>query len=142
MSQTYLGTCFCGAVAVEVTGEPVATGFCHCGDCRSWSAAPVNAFSLWKPADVKVTKGGGQIGTYAKTDKSDRKFCLTCGGHLMTAHPGFDLIDVYAATIPDYRFEPQLHVFYAEAVLPIRDGLPKFKDVPAEFGGSGEQMAE
>jgi hypothetical protein len=34
------------------------------------------------------------------------------------------------------------HINYAEPVLPMRDGLPKFKDVPAEFGGSGEQMAE
>jgi hypothetical protein len=24
----------------------------------------------------------------------------------------------------------------------MRDGLPKFRDVPAEFGGSGEVMAE
>jgi hypothetical protein len=35
-----------------------------------------------------------------------------------------------------------LHVNYAETVLPIRDGLPKLKDFPAEFGGSGETMAE
>ena len=31
---------------------------------------------------------------------------------------------------------------YAETALPLRDGLPKFKDFPAEFGGSGEQIAE
>jgi len=39
-------------------------------------------------------------------------------------------------------FRPGLHINYAETVLPMRDGLPKFKDVPAEFGGSGEQIAE
>jgi len=27
-------------------------------------------------------------------------------------------------------------------VLPMRDGLPKLKDFPAELGGSGEAMAE
>jgi hypothetical protein len=27
-------------------------------------------------------------------------------------------------------------------VLPMRDGLPKFKDFPAEFGGSGETIPE
>jgi hypothetical protein len=27
-------------------------------------------------------------------------------------------------------------------VLPIRDGLPKMRDVPAEMGGSGETLAE
>jgi len=40
------------------------------------------------------------------------------------------------------RFRPALHVNYAETVLPVRDGLPKFKDFPAEHGGSGEQMPE
>jgi len=27
-------------------------------------------------------------------------------------------------------------------VLSMRDGLPKFKDFPAEFGGSGETIPE
>jgi hypothetical protein len=27
-------------------------------------------------------------------------------------------------------------------VLPIRDGLPKLKDFPKEFGGSGDIVAE
>ncbi len=57
MSQTYEGKCFCGAVELKVTGEPVAAGYCHCSSCRSWAAAPVNAFSLWKPDAVTITKG-------------------------------------------------------------------------------------
>jgi hypothetical protein len=52
------------------------------------------------------------------------------------------LVDVYAATLPTLAFKPGLHVNYAETVLPMRDGLPKMKDFPAEFGGSGEQVAE
>ena len=30
----------------------------------------------------------------------------------------------------------------AMTVLPMRDGLPKLKDFPAEFGGSGEMVTE
>ncbi len=30
----------------------------------------------------------------------------------------------------------------AETVLPMRDGLPKLKDFPAEFAGSGEMVPE
>lgn len=41
--------CFCGAVQFEVSGEPAAMGYCHCGSCRRWSAGPVNAFTLWPP---------------------------------------------------------------------------------------------
>ena len=39
-------------------------------------------------------------------------------------------------------FAPAVHVNYAETVLPMRDGLPKLKDFPAEFGGSGQMMSE
>jgi hypothetical protein len=139
---TYKGECFCGTVKLEVTGEPAAMGYCHCGSCRSWSAGPVNAFTLWKPEAVRVTKGAEQIATYAKTPASERQYCKKCGGHLMTNHAPFGLIDVYAATIPGLAFKPVLHVNYAETVLPMRDGLPKFKDFPKDFRGSGELVAE
>ena len=134
------GSCFCGAVQIEVTGAPEAMGFCHCASCRSWAAAPVNAFSLWKPGAVKVTAGA--LGMYRKNPSSERQFCTKCGGHLMTFHPPFGLIDVYAATIPSLDFKPGVHVNYAETVLPMRDGLPKLKDFPKEMGGSGEMLAE
>jgi hypothetical protein len=48
MTHRYEGSCFCGEVQLTVTGEPVAAGYCHCASCRSWAAAPVNAFSLWQ----------------------------------------------------------------------------------------------
>jgi len=35
-----------------------------------------------------------------------------------------------------------VHVNYQETVLPIKDGLPKFKDVPADMGGSGVALPE
>jgi hypothetical protein len=35
-----------------------------------------------------------------------------------------------------------VHVNYQETALHIRDGLPKLKDFPKEFGGSGQTMAE
>ncbi len=142
MGGPYSGACFCGAVELQVTGQPNAMGYCHCGSCRSWSAGPVNAFTLWAPDAVEVTKGAENIATYHKTEMSHRRFCRLCGGHLMTVHPPLKMIDVYAATIPGLAFVPQVHVNYAETVLPMRDGLPKLKDFPAEFGGSGEVVPE
>jgi hypothetical protein len=73
---------------------------------------------------------------------SQRKYFSKCGGHLMNNHPTLGLVDVFAATIPTLAFAPGVHVNYAETVLPMRDGLPKLKDFPAEFGGSGEMIAE
>jgi hypothetical protein len=139
---TYKGGCFCGAVEIAVTGEPAAMGYCHCSSCRKWSAGPVNAFTLWQPSAVRVTKGADQIGTYHKTESSMRKWCKQCGGHVYTEHPPWQVTDVYAATIPTFPFKPGLHVHYQETVLHIKDGLPKMKDMPKEMGGSGDTLPE
>jgi hypothetical protein len=134
--------CFCGAVEFTVSGEPAAMGYCHCESCRHWSAGPVNAFTLWQPTAVTVTKGFDHIGTYNKTPVSFRKWCNLCGGHLFTEHPPLKLTDVYAAMIPGLKFQPAVHVNYEQAVLRIKDGLPKLKDFPKEMGGSGEVLPE
>ncbi len=139
---SHKGSCFCGAVEIAATGEPFAMGYCHCKDCRAWSAGPVNAFTLWKRDEVKVTKGAESLATYKKTDASHRQYCSVCGGHVMTDHPGADFTDVYAATLPSLAFEPGIHVNYESAVLKIKDGLTKMKDFPEEMGGSGETLPE
>lgn len=117
-------------------------GYCHCQSCRSWSGGPVNAFSLWKPDAVRIAAGAEHVAMFQKSKLSQRQYCAKCGGHLMTSHPPLGLVDVFAATIPDLTFQPAVHVNYAETVLPIRDGLPKLRDFPSEFGGSGETIAE
>jgi hypothetical protein len=142
MSKTHNGSCFCGTVKFEVTGEPVAMGYCHCESCRHWSAGPVNAFTLWPPGALKITQGADNIGSYNKTPQSSRKWCKSCGGHVFTDHPGMGLVDVYAAVIPDFPFKPGIHVHYQESRLRIHDGLTKMKDMPQEMGGSGVALAE
>jgi hypothetical protein len=136
------GRCFCGAVELKVMGAPAAMGYCHCESCRSWSAGPVNAFTLWAPRAVTVTRGADQIAAFKKTDRSIRKWCKACGGHLLTEHPGLGLVDVYAATIPDFPFDAKIHVNYEDTVLRMHDGLPKQKDFPAEMGGSGTALPD
>ena len=141
-SKTYKGTCFCGAVQFTLSGEPTAMGYCHCESCRSWSAGPVNAFTLWKPDAMKITRGADKIGTYNRTTSSYRKWCTHCGGHLMNEHPGWGVIDIFAATIPGLKFKPALHVHYQETRMPMNDGLPKMKNMPEDMGGTGELMSE
>ncbi|MGO9607489.1 MAG: GFA family protein [Candidatus Binataceae bacterium] len=142
MATSHKGECFCGTVKLEVSGQPEAMGYCHCRSCRSWSGGPVNAFSLWKPENVKVTAGSENIASFKKTDLSHRQYCKKCGGHLITNHPPLGMVDVFSATLPTLKFAPAVHVNYSETVLPMKDGLPKLKDFPKEFGGSGESVPE
>ena len=135
------GRCFCGVVE-RLTGKPVSMGYDHCTSCREWSAAPVNAFTLWHPEALSVTRGADRLGSYQKTERSIRRWCTSCGGHVFTEHPLWGLVDVYAATIPDFPFEAKVHVNYGETVLRLRDGLPKQKDFPKEMGGTGTLIHE
>src|SRR5262245_54627083 len=141
MMTLHKGKCFCGAVHVEVSGEPEGMGYCHCRSCRSWSGGPVNAFTLWKPETVRITTGAEHVATSQKTPFSRRRYCAKCGGHLMNEHPTIGLIDVFASTLPTLSFRPGVHINYEDTVLPMHDGLPKLKDFPAEFGGTGQLIA-
>ena len=66
-----------------------------------------------------------------------------CGGHRFTEHPGPGLIDVDAAVLDDFPYEPGVHVHYPEkSFLPLKDGLPKIRDLPGEMDGSGTSATE
>jgi hypothetical protein len=138
----HVGRCLCGTVEVELTGAPEAMGYCHCSFCRSGSGDPFNAFSLWKRKAFRIKTGERDLVTSRKTAISQLKHCANCGDHLMTDYPTLGLVDVFVAMLPTLAFSPSIHINCAEMVLPVRDGLPKLKDLPAEFGGSGEMIAD
>jgi predicted GNAT family acetyltransferase len=141
-APVYKAGCFCGAVELEVTGKPTFEGYCHCRDCQDWLAAPINAFSLWPSVSVRVIRGEDHIGTFHKTENSHRKHCRLCGGHLMTEHPRMRLIDVYANLLQGFVHHPTLHANYGSKMVSVKDGLPKFRNLPAELGGSGETLPD
>ena len=90
---------------------------------------------MWLIDAVKVSAGAEYIATFQKSPESisHRQYCSQCGGHLMIYHPSMGLYDVMAATLPTLAFDPSVHIHYAESVLEIDDGLPKYRDMPAEF---------
>jgi len=64
-SGQHAGHSFCGTVEVPASGALFAMGYCHCKDCRTWSAGPLNAFTPWQRHEVKVTKGAGSLANFA-----------------------------------------------------------------------------
>lgn len=67
MEKTYKGSCLCGAVQLEVRGDPRFTGYCHCEDCRAWLGAPVNAFTIWNKDQVIIESGKRHLVGYSTT---------------------------------------------------------------------------
>ena len=141
-NQAYKAGCPCGAVELEIAGDPAVQAYCHCNSCRSWLSAPLHAAALWPSPSVKVTKGADNLGTYKRTEASHRQFCKSCGAAVQVLHPGMGMTDVPAGSVRGLNYQPALHVHYGEKVMAVRDGLPKFKDFPKDFGGSGEMVPE
>ena len=99
--------------------------------------------TLFKPEDVKIAAGKEYIQRYEQNEGHAKCWCSKCGGHLMNDHTvGYGFIDVYGALLQDFVFTPTAHINYENAILRMTDGLPKFKDFPTEFGGSGEMLEE
>jgi hypothetical protein len=138
----YKSGCACGAVEVAIEGDPAVQVFCHCNSCRGWLSAPIHAAALWPTPSVTVTKGEDKLGTYKKTEASHRQFCTKCGAAVLVRHPGINMTDVPAGTVHGLDYNPTFHVHYGEKVMATRDGLPKFKDFPKDFGGTGEMVPE
>lgn len=135
------GSCYCGSVKVEVTGEPVFSAYCHCESCRKWHSAPIAALAAWPESSVSVA---GEVVVSDQTDETRRTSCAKCGGGVFTTKPGLGWQVVYPLTLTGsgFTYQPAAHIFYQQRVLDFNDGLPKFSDVPAEAGGSGEMMEE
>ncbi len=142
MAVFHSGACFCGAVEIRAEGTPLEMGYCHCTSCRTYSGGPMSGYVLWPQDKVVLSRGAGHLGRFNKSGMSERRHCLQCGGHVLTEHPGLGLTDVRPGILRDFAFAPSVHIHYAEAVLPVRDGLPKLRDFPSEAGGSGELMPE
>jgi hypothetical protein len=79
---------------------------------------------------------------YKRTENSHRQFCRSCGAAVLIKHPPLGLTDLPSAVVQGFAFQPAVHVNYGEKVLSVRDGLPKFKDFPKDFGGSGDTLPE
>jgi hypothetical protein len=108
MAEKHTGGCYCGTVEIEVRGEPEEMGYCHCENCRRYSAAPVSAFTLWKYENVDITKGAEFLARFQSSNISGRRYCTKCGGHVMVEHPTLDLVDVRVGALRNFPFKPKV----------------------------------
>ncbi|KAL4913983.1 Mss4-like protein [Aspergillus aurantiobrunneus] len=74
------GGCFCGNIRIEYVGQPIASGLCHCNDCRKLTGALYSYSIIINRADLKIT---GTPKPVAKTADSGNRitnyFCSDCG---------------------------------------------------------------
>jgi hypothetical protein len=130
--------CRCGAVAIEISSEPIVQFFCHCDDCQAVHGAAYAPESVYPADAVKVLRG--EPSTW-RLKRNPRYTCRECGTRLFIDVLAIGLRGVNGYLLPSGRFQPQFHMQCQFAARPIVDDLPHFKSRPARFGGSDETVA-
>ncbi len=126
----YQGGCRCGAVRIAAGGEPDTVVYCHCGDCRRSSGAPVSLFVAYPKEHVEVVRGAPKI--FESAPGVRRSFCGDCGTPLFYEDerlPGEVYVAIGAFDEPE-SFEPREHSWFSRKLpwLDIRDDLPQHEE--------------
>ena len=125
----------CGAVKVELSGDPVAQFYCHCDDCQAVHHAAYVPIAMYPVESIKVLSGSPMT---FKLKNNPRTTCRECGTRLFAEPPGMGVSGVVAYLLPKGSFKPAFHIQCQHALLPIKDDLPHFKGFPKVFGGSDD----
>lgn len=112
--SNYTGGCLCGAVRIEIVGEPTRVGICHCLHCRKRQGAPFHAFAVFPVDAATVT---GETRRYQA-----RHFCPICGS------PLFDVFgDEFEVTLGCLDGTDQCTPTYESWVIRRESWLPPFE---------------
>jgi hypothetical protein len=130
--------CPCGAVTMELTGDPLACVYCHCQGCQTAHGAAYLPAAMYRYEQTRIL--GGEPLLWCRTTTT-RATCPRCGTRLFAEPPGQWLRSITAYLLPPGVFQPTLHMQCQDALLPVKDDLPHYKGFPALFGGSDELVA-
>lgn len=123
------GSCLCGQIKFEITGDVVLSRYCHCVNCRKFSGTARAAWGLAQASEFTHNATDQNIGGFDTGSGSLRRFCTGCGSPLwfeptdLPAYVGIALgaIDEGSPT------PPQMHVWTQSSPLweEIADRLPQ-----------------
>jgi hypothetical protein len=83
MVQKTPGSCLCGAVRFEVSGDFDAFFLCHCARCRKGSGSAHGANLFASGATIAWLAGETDVASFRLSGtRHERSFCRTCGAAL------------------------------------------------------------
>ncbi len=115
MTQSMLrGSCLCGAVQYEVSGEPSRFYHCHCSRCRKATGTGHASNLFLQPATLKWVKGEDNMHWFKLpgAKRFSRRFCVTCGSPLPRQVPDSDIVIIPAGSLDsEPTIAPQARIF-------------------------------
>lgn len=96
--MTLHGSCLCGAVRLELAGEPDRVGLCHCLDCRKKSGS---VFATWAVYPADAVKVAGETAVHEARNDYARHACAACASPLYERQPGSDEVELFAGVLDE-----------------------------------------
>jgi hypothetical protein len=133
---TIHGSCLCGDIAWETSGEPAVMSHCHCSRCRKTHGAAFGTYLMAPAAGFRLTRGRGRMVRRESSPGFFRPFCGRCGSVVPDGTVMHDQVFVPAGPLDDDPgVRPLAHIFVASKApwVDIRDALPRFEAYPPGF---------
>jgi hypothetical protein len=81
----YSGSCLCGTVRVQVTGNIENIIHCHCSLCRKSSGTAFATNGFVQTKDLAITSGDSALKAFEYKPGKRRHFCSTCGSPIYSS---------------------------------------------------------
>ena len=132
--KRYQGSCLCGGIRYEVSGEIKSILNCHCSDCRKAHGAAFRTRGAVEACDFQFVAGEELLTRYEHKPGEFRSFCRVCGSGIATffSDPSIPIGLVIASLDTKIEHGPTRHVFTSDKAEwhRITDSLPQFSRMP------------
>lgn len=143
MTDSYRGSCLCGAVRFEIDEFLSEAAHCHCSMCRKFHGAAFATFASVHRSKFRWLSGTDSLERYTAVNGTMRGFCRHCGSSLTFFSPRApeELVEVaLGAMDTDVPVKPNAHIFMGAAAnwTVVEDGLPQYEE---HRGGARMKLA-
>ncbi len=134
--STVSGSCLCGAVQYEVSGETLRFSHCHCSRCRKATGTGHATNLLLQPmAGIRWLQGEEKLARF-KVPEAERFyncFCKQCGSPMPRTVPELDAVLIPAGSLDSDPPEPPRHHIFWDSRADWSceaQGLPTYSEYP------------
>jgi hypothetical protein len=135
MVQSVLkGSCLCGGVKYEVTGEPKRFYHCHCSRCRKVTGTGHASNLFLQPAALSWLGGEELVRTFKvpEAKRFSNSFCASCGSRLPRQAKDSDMVMIPAGSLDEGApIKPQARIFSgSRASWSCEGDMPSYPEFP------------
>ena len=130
---TLKGSCLCGTVKYQVTGDPKRFYHCHCTRCRKATGTGHASNLFMQPGTLTWLAGETELRSFKvpEAKRFTNNFCTNCGSRMPRQAAGTDTVVIPCGSLDDdVPIKPQARIFANSRAYwsCAGDGLPVYPE--------------